>query len=76
MMQLLRQLLDSLSTTLRAFKRFEAKDGDYEYFSDASSKLAPVHRSIRDIFEKMTDVFLRLSSLNDSCERFATHVSK
>lgn len=72
-MQLLRKLLDSLSTTLRAYERFNAPDGDKCYFSDMDIGL--YKDGLKGIFEQLTDVHLKLVSLDDSCKRFATHVS-
>jgi hypothetical protein len=74
-MQLLRMLLDSLSMTLRAYKRFDASDGDKCYFSDVlDAETRLVQNSIRESFERLADLYLRLTSLDDSCKRFATHV--
>jgi hypothetical protein len=74
-MQLLRKLLDSLSMTCRAYKRFDASDGDKHYFSnilDPDTNL--VQNNIKESFEKLADIYLQLTSLDDSCKRFATHV--
>jgi hypothetical protein len=75
-MQLLRKLLDSLSITLRAHKSFDAADGDKCYFSDLrdpSTRL--VMNGIKATFEKLADLHLKLTSMDDACKRFATHVS-
>jgi hypothetical protein len=72
-MQLLRKLRDSLSTTLRAYNRFDKPGGDIGYFADIED-CSFVQNSIVESFEKLTDLSLRLSSLDDSCKRFATHV--
>lgn len=75
-MQLLRILLDSLSITLRAYKRFDAVDGDKCYFSDLrDSGTRLVQNGIKATFEKLADLHLKLISMDDSCQRFATHVS-
>jgi hypothetical protein len=74
-MQLLRQLIDSLSTNLRAYKRFDAPDGDKCYFADiVDPDVSLLRNSIKESFEQMTDLHLELTSLDDSCKRFATHV--
>lgn len=72
-MQLLRQLRDTLSATLRAYNRFTKLNGDMCYFSDISD-CSSVQNSIVESFEKLTDLLSRLCSLDDSCKRFATHV--
>ncbi|KAF1845932.1 uncharacterized protein K460DRAFT_417114 [Cucurbitaria berberidis CBS 394.84] len=74
-MQLLRKLLDSLSMTLRAYKRFDAPDGDKCYFLDVAD-YASEQNGIKETFEKMADLYLRLSSADDSCKRFATHLGR
>jgi hypothetical protein len=73
-MQLLRKLRDELSTTLRVYNRFDKSGGDKCYFSDITD-CSSVQNSIVESFEKLTDLSLRLRSLDDSCKRFATHVS-
>jgi hypothetical protein len=74
-MQLLRTLLDSLSVTLRAYERFDAADGDKCYFSDLrDSDTRLVQNGIKATFEKLADLHLKLISMDDSCQRFATHV--
>ncbi|KAH7401888.1 hypothetical protein DE146DRAFT_444682 [Phaeosphaeria sp. MPI-PUGE-AT-0046c] len=73
-MQLLRKLLDSLSTTLRAYERFDAPDGDNRYFSDMAIDL--VKNSMKETFEQLADLHLKLTSLDDSCKRFATHLGR
>lgn len=73
-MQLLRKLRDELSTTLRVYNRFDKPGGDRCYFSDITD-CSSVQNSIVESFEKLTDLSLRLRSLDDSCKRFATHVS-
>lgn len=72
-MQLLRKLLDSLSTTLRAYERFDAPDGDKCYFSDMNIDL--LKNSLKETFERLADLHRKFISLDDSCKRFATHVS-
>jgi hypothetical protein len=75
-MQLLRKLIDSLSISLRAYKRFNARDGDKCYFSDIQDPdTRLLQNGIKESFEKMTDCHSRLTSLDESCKRFATHVS-
>ncbi|EUC36893.1 hypothetical protein COCCADRAFT_33883 [Bipolaris zeicola 26-R-13] len=74
-MQLLRQLRDTLSATLRAYNRFTKLNGDMCYFSDISD-CSSVQNSIVESFEKLTDLLSRLCSLDDSCKRFATHLGR
>lgn len=74
-MQLLRKLLDSMSVTLRAYKRFDTQDGDKCYFSDITDpRIRMTQDNIKDTFESLAELHLRLRSLDDSCKRFATHV--
>jgi hypothetical protein len=72
-MQLLRKLRDSLSITLRAYKRFEEPSGDKCYFSDITD-FASTQNSIKESFEKLADLSLRVGSLDISCKNYATHV--
>ncbi|CAN9133224.1 unnamed protein product [Alternaria alternata] len=74
-MQLLRKLRDELSTTLRVYNRFDKPGGDRCYFSDITD-CSSVQNSIVESFEKLTDLSLRLRSLDDSCKRFATHLGR
>ncbi|CAN9416424.1 unnamed protein product [Alternaria alternata] len=74
-MQLLRRLRDELSTTLRVYNRFDKPGGDRCYFSDITD-CSSVQNSIVESFEKLTDLSLRLRSLDDSCKRFATHLGR
>lgn len=74
-MQLLRQLRDSLSLTLRAYKRFAEPGGDMAYFSDLSD-CGRTHNSIKGTFEKLTDLYDILKSLDDSCQRFTIHLGR
>ncbi|CAN9390927.1 unnamed protein product [Alternaria alternata] len=74
-MQLLRKLRDELSTTLRVYNRFDKSGGDKCYFSDITD-CSSVQNSIVESFEKLTDLSLRLRSLDDSCKRFATHLGR
>ncbi|EUC40142.1 hypothetical protein COCMIDRAFT_41480 [Bipolaris oryzae ATCC 44560] len=74
-MQLLRQLRDTLSATLRAYHYFSQPHGDMCYFSDITDCFS-VQSSIVESFEKLTDLSTRLCSLDDSCKRFATHLGR
>jgi hypothetical protein len=74
-MQLLRKLRDELSTTLRVYNRFDKYGGDRHYFFDITDCWS-VQNSIVESFEKLTDLSIQLRSLDDSCKRFATHVSQ
>jgi len=80
-MQLLRRLRDSLSLTLRAYNRFQEPGGDIRYFSSTpdypgTPELSAIQGSIKETFEKLRDLYSSLSSLDDSCKRFAAHVSQ
>lgn len=74
--QLLRTLQDSLSMTLRAYRRFE-ESGDKCYFSDMTGRyIASVHAEIKESFQKLADLHLRLGSLSASCTHISSHVSR
>ncbi|KAF2034765.1 hypothetical protein EK21DRAFT_107892 [Setomelanomma holmii] len=76
-MQLLRKLSDTLSVTLRAYTRFDARDGDKCYFSDIKDpSIRILQNGIKESFEKLADLHSRLLSLDDSCNRFATHLGR
>ncbi|KAI5377944.1 hypothetical protein J4E82_003324 [Alternaria postmessia] len=73
--QLLRTLQDSLSMTLRAYRRFEESGGDKCYFSDMTGRyIASVHAEIKESFQKLADLHLRLGSLSASCTHISSHL--
>lgn len=74
-MQLLRTLRDSLSMTLRAYRRFDKSGGDGCYFSDMTDPRADWARNeIKGSFQKLADLYLRLGSLGVSCRYVSDHV--
>lgn len=73
-MQLLRTLRDSLSMTLRAYRRFDEPEGDKNYFSDMIN--VQDRNKIKDSFQKLADLYLRLGSLNASCRYVSDYVRR
>jgi hypothetical protein len=82
-MALLRKLRGRFSTTIRAWDRFDAPDGDVRYFSDISNISEPqpkvvanlVLNEIKEIFENLKDLENTLTSLDKSCEEYSKVVS-
>ena len=73
--KVLRKVRDSLMMTLRAYNRFDEPGGDKSYFSDMQD-YSPGPKDISNQLRKLADLELRLRSLDESCERFATYVSQ
>lgn len=71
--QLLRTLQDSLFVTLKAYERFNAKDGDRRYFVDVADS-STIKNSLKETFEKLADLYSVLESLDETVQRTATHV--
>ena len=75
-MRLLRTLRDSLSMTLRAYRRFDEPGGDKCYFSDLTGlSVIALRNDIKEHFQKLGDLYLRLGSLSASCRHVSDHVS-
>ncbi|KAI8935688.1 hypothetical protein NX059_007209 [Plenodomus lindquistii] len=75
-MQLLRSLRDSLSTTLRTYEQFNGPSGDISYFSDLDGRSLMALNTTKESFDKLVGLHLRLVSLDESCERFAAHLGR
>lgn len=74
-MQVLRKLRDSISTTIRAYERFDQPGGDASYFADLTDSF-DIQAAIKETFERLADLNLNLTSLDDSCQHFATHLGR
>jgi len=82
-MELLSQLLDVLSETIKAWERFNSSNGDIGYFSDIESSLdASQHRTrlspraIGETFETLEGLQQKLLLLDKSCHNSAQAVSQ
>ncbi|KAH9860765.1 hypothetical protein J1614_012098 [Plenodomus biglobosus] len=73
--QVLRKLRDSISTTIRAYERFDQPGGDASYFADLTDN-SNIQAAIKETFERLADLNLNLTSLDDSCQHFATHLGR
>ena len=80
-MELVSQLLDVLSETIKAWDIFNSSDGDIGYFSDIDSLDTPRFRTrlslcaIKEIFEILEGLQRKLLFLEKSCRNSAEAVS-
>jgi hypothetical protein len=81
--ELLSQLLDVLSETIKAWDMFKSPNGDIGYFTDASTlpntQKSPLHlsfHSIQETFEQLECLYRQLLKLDKSCKNSAQTVSR
>jgi hypothetical protein len=75
-MELLSMLQQHLTSTIQAWERFNAADGDIAYFSDIEDLSARLClENIREAFNELLVLERRLSHLRESCRETANHVS-